>query len=200
MYDGVQSFTKHVPNWYRRNVWLTQPSYLEVLVEKEALSAIFEEELRPYGVTLNVGHGYESWSALHEMAERYQFRPSPALVCFTDFDPAGEHMVVDLVKRLAQLDCCPEVVKVALTREQVEHYQLPHDFTKAKDTRAAKHIERYGDMAVELDALPIDVLRFHIRDAVQQRMDLQALLVVERQEQQERRRMVSALDGLSQLP
>jgi hypothetical protein len=32
--------------------------YVEVWLEKDALSGIFEDVLRPYGVTLNVGRGY----------------------------------------------------------------------------------------------------------------------------------------------
>ena len=36
----------------QRDVWPTQPAYVEVWLEKDALSGIFEQELRPYGVTL----------------------------------------------------------------------------------------------------------------------------------------------------
>jgi hypothetical protein len=53
-------------------VWLTQPAYVEVWLEKDALSGIFEKELRPYGVTLNVGRGYDGWDSSHHAADRYR--------------------------------------------------------------------------------------------------------------------------------
>ena len=44
---------------YRKNLWADADSYVEVWLEKDALSGIFEDELTDYGVTLNVGRGYD---------------------------------------------------------------------------------------------------------------------------------------------
>ena len=38
---------------------------------------------------------------------------------------------------------------------------------KEKDTRAKKHVENYGNLAVELDALRPDVLSQKIKDAIE---------------------------------
>ena len=42
--------------------------YLEVWLEKDALSGIFEDVLRRYGVTLNVGRGYDGWDSIQNAA------------------------------------------------------------------------------------------------------------------------------------
>jgi hypothetical protein len=66
-------------------------------------------------------------------------------------------------------------VKCALAFEDIERYDLPPDFTKTTDTRRAAFVDRYGDVAVELDALPANVLRERITNEVTARMDLEAL-------------------------
>jgi hypothetical protein len=59
--------------------------------------------------------------------------------------------------------------------DDITAYGLPPDFTKATDTRRAAFVAKYGDLSVELDALPIDVLQERIRAKVESRMDLDAL-------------------------
>jgi hypothetical protein len=70
---------------------------------------------------------------------------------------------------------------------------LPPDFAKKSDTRAAGFIAKFGDVSVELDALPVDVLRARIRSEVEARMDLDALRAVRQQEEQDRARLVELL-------
>lgn len=59
MWSGLSEFAETCRRAYRRDVWDTQPDYLEVWLEKDALSGIFEEVLNPYGATFNVGRGYD---------------------------------------------------------------------------------------------------------------------------------------------
>ena len=49
------------------------------------------------------------------------------ILYFGDFDPSGEDMVRSLPERLGSY---PEIVKCALTFDDVERYDLPSDFTK----------------------------------------------------------------------
>ena len=133
--------------------------------------------LSPYGVTLNVGRGDDGWSSIHNSAVRYRAIGNPVTILyFGDFDPSGEDMVHSLGKRLGELDCRPEIIKCALTKEDIEHYHLPPDFAKKSDSRAAAFIEKHGDISVELDAFPMAVLRNRIENEIQVRMDLDALI------------------------
>lgn len=193
MWHDLADFAATACTAYRRNVWADQPYYVEVWLEKDALSGIFEDMLDGYGVTLNVGRGYDGWDSIHNAAERYKDGDGVTVLYFGDFDPSGEDMVRSLRDRLAFFGCRPEVVKCALTREDIARYNLPPDFTKKTDTRAAMFVATHGDVSVELDALPVEVLRAQIVEAVEARMDLVALERVRREEAQNRERLAAAL-------
>ena len=172
---------------YQRDVWPTQPAYVEEWLEKDALSRIFEEELRPYSVTLNVGRGYDGWDSIHHAADRYRHAWAgdipTTILYFGDFDPSGEDMVRSLGERLEFFGYRPSIVKCALTFDDISRYQLPPDFTKHTDTRRAAFAAKYGDLAVELEALPVDVLRARLVAEVESRIDLEALEVTRAQEE-----------------
>jgi hypothetical protein len=197
-WQDLAAFSVTVENAYSRDVWSAQAMYLEVWLEKDALSGIFEDTLAPYGITLNVGRGYDGWDSIHNAALRYGGSGKPVTVLyFGDLDPSGEDMVRSLRQRLAELDCRPTVIKCALTLEDVERYSLPPDFTKTTETRRAAFIAEYGDVAVELDALPADVLRDRLVSEIEARMDMSALSAVRQLEQQERDRLAVALASLN---
>jgi hypothetical protein len=200
MWSDLTHFMETVRRVYRRDVWESQPEYVECWLEKDALSGIFEDTLGKYGVTLNVGRGYDGWDSIHNAAERFLDKSengvSAVVLYFGDFDPSGEDMVRSLAERLADQGAEPEIVKCALTAEEVERYRLPPDFAKKTDSRTAKFIARHGDISVELDALPMDVLRGRIVEEVEARMDLDALAEVQRIEDRERRLLVEAVVGI----
>ena len=194
MWSNLAGFAETCRKSYRRDVWPTQPRYLEVWLEKDALSGIFEEALQKYGVTLNVGRGYDGWDSIHNAATRFANRDGVAILYFGDFDPSGEDMVKSLRKRLGSLGSNPNIVKCALTIEDIDRYSLPSDFTKRTDTRSAAFVEKFGDLAVELDALPVEVLRDRLVAEVESHMDLDKLVVVQEKEQTERARLIRLLD------
>jgi hypothetical protein len=189
MWDDIADFGADVAEDYRRDVWKTQPRYFELWCEKDALSGIFQNELWDYGVTFNIGRGYDSWSAIKNTADRLAAYDDPLILYFGDFDPSGEDMVVSLEKRLQWFGVGFEIRKIALTRQDIDDYNLPPDFTKATDTRAAAHIAIHGDIAVELDALPVEVLRERIVECVEANMDLAALARVRKRETADRRKI-----------
>src|ERR1051325_6736576 len=79
MWADLAEFSDVAARAYRRDVWITQPAYVEVWLEKDALSGIFEDTLEPYGVTLNVGRGFDGWSSIRNAAERYAERDEDGL-------------------------------------------------------------------------------------------------------------------------
>ena len=194
MWDDLPDFVETVRRAYRRNVWPMQPAYLEVWLEKDALSGIFEAVLSEYGVTLNVGKGYDGWDSIRNAADRFGDGDGVTVLYFGDFDPSGEDMARSLVERLAFFDCNPELIKCALTRDDVTRYNLPPDFTKATDTRRAAFVAKHGDISVELDALPAAVLRSRLVTEIESRLDLDALAEVKQLERADRRRLESILD------
>lgn len=195
MWDDVPDFVGVASQAYRRDVWATQPGYFEVWLEKDALSGIFEDVLGRYGVTLNVGRGYDGWSSIRNAAQRLNGREATILY-FGDFDPSGEDMARSLRDRLGFFGEPPEVRKVALTLEDIKRYNLPPDFAKRTDTRTAAFIEKNGDVSVELDALPVAVLRGRLELEVENLLDLNALAKTRELETRERAAIAQALEAI----
>ena len=193
MWSGLPAFANTARRSYRRDVWADQPGYLEVWLEKDALSGIFGDVLWPFGVTLNVGRGYDGWSSIYNAANRFGRRDQEDILYFGDFDPSGRDIVRSLQERLEFFRVYPDIEICALREEDIEEYNLPPDFTKATDSRSPAFIAEFGDVAVELDALPVDVLRQRIQEGVENRMDLLILEETKFIEESERKHIVSAL-------
>ncbi len=200
VWDAPATFLHGVRDDYHRNVWQDQSHYVEVWCEKDALSGIFSSVLGRYGVTLNVGRGYDGWSSIKRAAERYQLQRHDhgmeeiTVLYFGDFDPSGEDMHRSLQERFATLGVYPEIPKVALTPEDAR--RLPGDVTKADDSRAAAFVAKYGDVAVELDALPVGELRGRIRTEVEALMNMEALAENDFIERRQRRELREGIDRI----
>jgi len=193
MWANLSDFGKSVLSSYRRDVWNSQPRYLEVWLEKDALAGIFEDALKPYGVTLNVGRGYDGWDSIHKAAGRYGTGESTTVLYFGDFDPSGEDMARSLEERLSFFESSPEIIKIALIHEDIALYNLPSNFTKMGDTRQKGFVAKHGDVAVELDALPYDILRNRIVKEVEAQMDLDALAGVRETERIEIEKLATVI-------
>jgi hypothetical protein len=201
-WDDPAEFLTDVLGDYRRDPWQDekQDHYVEVWLEKDALSGIFSDALGHYRVTLNVGRGYDGWTSIKRAADRYRSwqrkrGAETTVLYFGDFDPSGEDMHRSLIERLGVLGAEPEVIKVALTQEDARH--LPGDVTKADDTRAAAFVAKYGDLAVELDALPVEGLTDRIRTTIEERINTDALEERHRLEREQRTRMSALADELA---
>lgn len=194
MWDDMSEFARCVERSYRGNVWETQDNYVECWLEKHALSGIVEDIVSPYGITLNIGRGFDGWSSIYDASERYKDIEKPTTILYLgDFDPSGEDMVRSMIERLGELGSHPNIIKVALTNEDVIKYNLPSDIPKASDTRSKAFIDKYGKRCVELDALPVETLREHIKTAIEKIMDLSELDKVLAQDKVERQRLITTL-------
>ena len=112
------------------------------MARKPALSGIFEDILDPYGVTLNVGRGFDGWSSIYVASRRRG--DDDTVFYFGDFDPFGEDMVRSVCMRLGDLGSRPKLIKYALLFEDIERYRLPPDFTKVTDTRRSAFVAKWS--------------------------------------------------------
>lgn len=167
--------------YYSRDLSQSQPKYIEIWIEKDALSSIFKNVARKYYVPVTVCRGFSSVSFLNDFKDRLDWkakgRPS-LMLYFGDFDPSGVEMLkamkTTLQDELGISDI--EFKRIGLLKEDIEKYKLPHnpDALKEKDTRAKRHVEQYGQVAVELDALRPDVLEEKIQEAIEAEFDMDA--------------------------
>ena len=183
---------------YRRDLLQTQDVYLEAWIEKDALASIFTREALPYSVPVVVCRGFSSVSFLHDFKERLAYIGDrrPVMLYFGDFDPSGVEMLKAMETTLQDELAAGgvEFKRIALLPDDIRRYRLPHnpDAIKEKDSRTQKHLEAYGALAVELDALRPDLLARKIRQAIDAELDLDAL-------ETERQQQADDLDKLEQL-
>jgi len=183
---------------YRRDLLQTQAAALEVWVEKDALSRVCHNVAYPYCVPVIVARGFSSISYVHECRKRVKANADEGkrtvILYFGDLDPSGWEMLPAMLETLQNemnLGDMVEGKRCALTVAQVEAYQLPRnpDALKATDTRAKKYMARFGDLAVELDALPPATLETLVRGAIETNLNLSKFEVERQREERERARI-----------
>jgi hypothetical protein len=177
--DYIKASLKQFLNNYQRDLLQSQDVYLEIWIEKDALSSIFTRVARPYTIPVVVCRGFSSASFLNDYKDRlayYQGRRT-VLLYFGDFDPSGVEMLKAMITTLEDEMGVKKVEfkRVALLKEDIAQYKLLHspEALKHTDTRAKKYVAEYGELAVELDALsPMD-LEAKIREAIEQELDME---------------------------
>lgn len=172
---------------YRRDRTEGQSAALYIGVEKAGMVNQLDSWFGELGIPIIAPCGYSSESYAVEIADAVAEEEDnrPAVLLYAgDFDPSGEDIVRDFVK---QMRCSSEVVRIALTPEHVDEYDLPPQMGKTIDTRARAFVERYGQLVqVELDALPPDVLRGPYAEAIERYWNSAAFEVALDREQAER--------------
>ena len=156
------------PSNYTGQMWGSQPTQVEVWVEKDALAQVVLRATEPYRVLVYPSRGYSPFTRLAEAVARFEQKPA-ILLDLRDLDPSGLDMSRDIQERLARYGGQFQYVRLALNENQVEG--LPPNPTKRDDTRGGAYMARLGDRCWELDALPPDGLQRLITEAIEARID-----------------------------
>ncbi|MBI1900940.1 MAG: hypothetical protein HYS13_07490 [Planctomycetia bacterium] len=157
-WSSMESMLNYTQQTYRRAIWGDQDTYVEIWLEKDALSGVVYEITSQWDVPLMVTRGYPSLSFLYDAADAISDQDKPTyLYYFGDRDPSGidiPRKVEESLREMAQdADITFEVV--AVTEEQIDEMNLPTRPTKASDTRA----RTFKGESVEVDAIPPSELR-----------------------------------------
>ena len=159
---------------YSMSMWDNQDYYIEVWVEKDALSQVVSRVARDFKVVVAPSRGYSSFSYLYDAVKRFKSVDSEKnrlVLHFGDHDPSGIDMSRDLEERLNNYGANIELVRVALTYDQVKQYKLSPNPTKTADPRSNGYISMFGSECWELDALPPNVLQKLVSDSIQSYID-----------------------------
>jgi hypothetical protein len=184
-FTGIEACLQATANSYRRNLWASMPVYVEIWIEKDALAGVLLEETKVYDVPLMVARGYSSLSFLHAAAMAIKARGKPAHIYhFGDLDPSGVDAARDIEAKLRRYAPDAEIhfERPAVTRSQVEEWDLPTRPTKQTDTRAKK----FNGTSVELDAIPADKLRQLVRECIERHVDQHQFEILKVAEESER--------------
>jgi len=149
-------FDVYIPSLGR---WAGQKHYVEVWIEKEALADHVYECIADLDVKLRVNRGYSSWTFIYDNArELREYRDRDIVVLYLgDLDPSGVDIERFVREATEYFNVDFKLVRVAVTEEQVEKYNLPPRPEDAetlaklhRDPRTRKYTKKY---VVELDAL-----------------------------------------------
>ena len=159
---------------YRRALWTNQEDYVEVWLEKDALSGVIYNVTSEWDVPLMVTRGYPSLSFLHQAAASISYEDKPTyLYYFGDLDPSGVDIPRVVEERLVEFasDADISFEMVAVLPEQIQQWDLPTRPTKKTDSRS----KTFRGESVELDAIPPATLRQLVRDCIKRHVDEDAL-------------------------
>lgn len=163
-----------------------QETYVEVWVEKDALSGVLSRVTERYHVPILVNRGYSSASAMFDSYRRFQQAykngQSIRILYLGDYDPSGIDMIRDIEDRTMEffngfygsekakyIDF--EVNPIALTRAQIRQYDPPPNPAKTTDPRSKKFIRDNGSTSWEVDALRPEVLNQLLDDSIRAYID-----------------------------
>jgi len=137
-----------------------QRYHLEIWCEKSTMNDVLEPLCRRYDANLVTGIGEMSATSLRNLVAHRLHPDHPARVLYiSDFDPGGQSMPTAASRKcefyIDKLGFTGDVkfFPIVMTIEQVKQYRLPRTPIKKTEHRAKRFEERYGEGAVELDAL-----------------------------------------------
>jgi len=203
-YDSADDFTtsmkflfKTLPNHYYADLWSDQEVFIEVWIEKDALSRVIQQIAGPFRVTVAPSRGYSSYTfmkreAVDERFGRIDWNKPIIILDFRDHDPSGIQMTEDLQKRFTRYGKgrSIQVRRVALTIEQVKKYELPPNYVKAEDTRSPQYVSKYGRECWELDAIEPSELQRIVQSTIREHLDEEQWDQSLRRERRDRNKLI----------
>jgi hypothetical protein len=148
------------PSVYVTPPSLAEPYAVEVWAEKSTMNDVLAPLARRLNFTLVTGVGDLSVTHCNWLVDRVlSHRKSTRIFYVSDFDPSGSRMPVGVARKIEHglrrdgHDLDIRLEPLVLTRAQVEHFRLPRIPIKASDKGRKQFEERFGEGAVELDAL-----------------------------------------------
>ncbi len=184
-YSSVEQAIERTAATYRKALWDDAGAYVEIWLEKDALSGVIFPVTSEYDVSLMVARGYASLSFLYSAAEYMETEDRPCFVYHLgDLDPSGVNAGEKIEETLRELAPSAEIhfERLAVNWSQVSDWNLPSRPTKRSDSRS----KNWRGDSVELDAVHPDQLRQIVRDAIERHLPRDQLEVLKVAEESER--------------
>lgn len=196
-FDSIQQALDDTAQFYRKALWTDAGAYVEVWLEKDALAGVVQPITAAYDVPLMVARGYASLSFLHSAAEYIASLSVPTFIYHCgDFDPSGVNAGEKIKQTLREMAPAADIhfERIAVNPEQIEAWDLPTRPTKSSDSRA----KGFGALSVELDAIPPQVLRDLVEQAIQRHLPYEQFQVLKAAEESERQLLTSLVGILGE--
>src|SRR5262245_41768556 len=184
-YSSVEQALRDTAAFYRKSLWTDADSYVEIWLEKDALSGVIYPITSMFDVPLMVARGYASLSFLHSAAEYINDLDVPTYIYHLgDFDPSGVNGGEKIEETLRELAPDADITfeRIAVTPEQIADWDLSTRPTKSSDTRS----KNFGEISVELDAIEPNQLRTLVQEAIERHLPPEQFEVLKAAEESER--------------
>lgn len=175
---------------FRMDRWVGQTCYVEVFVEKDALSGILLPVCSRWDVRFTANKGYSSSSAMYEASKRlvdaHEEGREIHIIYLGDHDPSGIDMTRDIKERFelfTREKIGFEVHRLALNFDQVELWQPPENPAKETDSRYSSYVDKFGESSWELDAVEPATLADLVSEQIEELIDFEKWREIEKQEQ-----------------
>lgn len=181
------------------DLWERQESYVEVWVEKDALSNVMDRACRKWHVPYLATKGYLSASEAWRAGQRFERKRAEGknviMIHLGDHDPEGIDMTRDNEERLVKYSQgVATVTRIALTMAQVEEHNPPPNYAKASSSRFNGYVDNYGEECWELDALEPATLVDLIDSEIRKHVDMSIWQQTKDDEKHERRHLAAVYD------
>ena len=189
-FDGIEDALRNTAETYRRNLWSTQPCYIEVWVEKDAIASIVAGEASSWGVPVFVARGFASLSSLYSAANTFRnaVKAGKKVIIYHlgDYDPSGVAAGESMIRAFRD-DFGVEVqfTRAAVTLDQIQQMSLP-----TRPVKESTHAARWtGGECVELDSMPPAEIRKLVEACITQHIDARQWNILKAAEADEREQL-----------
>lgn len=186
LYGDMASALEITAECYRKNLWATQPHFVEVWVEKDAITGIVSGIANSFGVKTFCCRGFTSITSLYNAAETYkeaiQHGKQVTVLYLGDHDPSGLGIDKQIKDAMYDFDIDITFQRLAILPNQIIDWNLPTRPVKATDKRS----KDWQGGCVEIDTLRPNQLKELLEDAIASRIETGEWMRLKQIEDEER--------------
>jgi hypothetical protein len=210
-WENPAEIVRAAANQFRVDRWEGQEIYVEVMVEKDALSGILEPVCRELHVRFTANKGYSSSSAMYDAGKRVRGAllhdgniNQVHIFYLGDHDPSGIDMTRDITERITmfsgledRVDDIGDIIhihRLALNWDQVKKWNPPENPAKETDSRFDSYRDKFGESSWELDAVEPRTLADLVRSGIISLIDAEQWNAVATREEKMRSELINFAD------
>jgi hypothetical protein len=199
-WSGLADFAEAVAEAYRKDLWQRQKDYIEIFVEKDAMSGVLYPITHEYDVPLEPIRGDISETFVYNIALEWQRIEKPIFVYyFGDHDPNGLRIEQVLRRKLEHYSGRElNWRRLAVTSEDFANPEIIGFPVKKKGRPGywRPYLNQYGDRCVEVDAISPNEIRDRLRKAIESHINQEEWGRLKRTEELERQSVLEVVRGL----
>lgn len=155
-FKSINEAMEYYASQYKRDLWASNPEYVEIWCEKDAVADIVYEVTSEFDVPLMVARGFSSLTFLYNSAKNIIEMDKPAFIYHLgDWDASGVHAARKINETLKKFGANVNFERIAVTPEQIEQFNLPTRPPKNK----GGHTKGDNSPDVEIDAMSVEQIQ-----------------------------------------